>query len=183
MNEQLLPGAGYLKKGKAMNESLYHQLRETSWRRKLTPEEENQVQGWLAAHPDKQAEWEQEQILSEQLRHLANAPLSSNFTSQVMQALDTELARQERAGKSSLTWLERLHKLVPRLAPVSLALVVAITAFVHYRKSDLQEKQVESVASFVTSVPDVPGPEILQDFDAIEKLPAPTDEDLLAALQ
>lgn len=167
-----------------MNESLYHQLRETSWRRKLTPEEETQVLGWLAAHPEKQAEWDQEQILSEQLRHLTDAPLSSNFTGRVMQALDTELARQERAGRRGLAWLQWLHKLAPRLAPVSLALVVAITAFVHYRKSDLQKERLETVASFVTSVPDVPGPAILQDFEAIQKLPPPpTDEELILALQ
>jgi len=31
---------------------------------------ETQLQGWLAAHPDKQAEWELEQSLSEQLRRI-----------------------------------------------------------------------------------------------------------------
>jgi len=163
-----------------MNESLYQELREISWRRKLTPEEETRLQGWLAAHGDKQAEWELEQSLSEQLRHLSDAPLSSNFTSQVMQTLDAELARQEREGHGRHGWLQWLHKLAPRLAPVSLALVVAITAFVHYRKSDHQNRIINSVALVTSS--DVPGPEILKDFDAIEKLP-PTDEDLLAALQ
>jgi anti-sigma factor RsiW len=168
-----------------MNESIYHQLREISWRRKLTPEEETRLQGWLAAHPDRQAEWELEQSLTEQLRHLADAPLSSNFTSQVMQTLDAELARQEREGKGGRNWLQWLHKFAPRLAPVSLALVVAITAFVHYRNSDQEQQQrqtkrVESVEHLVGAVP----LEILEDFDAISHLPLPpTDEDLLAALQ
>ena len=164
-----------------MNESIYHQLREISWRRKLTPEEETRLQSWLAAHPQRQAEWDQEQVLTDQLRHLSNAPLSSNFTSQVMQTLDAELARQEREGRGAYGWLQWLRKLAPRLAPVSLALVVAVTAFVHYRNAD-HEKRVDSVA-FVTSATDGLGPEILQDFEAIEKLPSATDEDLLAALQ
>lgn len=170
-----------------MNESLYHQLRETSWRRKLTPEEETGLQTWLAAHPEKQAEWELEQSLTDQLRHLADAPLSSNFTSQVMQALDAELARQEsRRGRAGVRgWLQWLHRFAPRLAPVSLALVVAITFFVHHRSSDREQRIAESVA-IVTGASDVPAPEILQDFEAISKLP-PTideaDEALLAALQ
>ena len=165
-----------------MNESMYQQLREISWRRKLTPEEETHLQGWLAAHPDKQAEWELEQSLSEQLRHLSDAPLSSNFTSQVIRALDTELARHEREGRSR-NWLQWLNKLAPRLTPVSLALVVAITAFVHYR-SEHQEKRIAENIAIVTAVSDMPGPEILADFEAISKLPPPIDEeDLLAALQ
>src|SRR5687767_7239957 len=153
-----------------MNESIYHHLREISWRRKLTPEEETRLQGWLAAHPDKQAEWDLEQSLSEQLRHLSDAPLSSNFTSQVMQALDSELARQEREGRGGRNWLQWLYKFAPRLAPVSLALVVAITAFVYHHRSNDQEhaRVVESVA-IVTAASDVPGPEILADFEAISK--------------
>ena len=169
-----------------MNELFYQELREISWRRKLTPEEETQLQGWLAAHPDKQAEWELEQSLSEQLRHLSNAPLSSNFTSQVMQALDTELARQEREGRGGRSWLQWLHKLAPRLAPVSLALVVAITFFVYQRgdkvEQQYQAKAIESVLS-VAEANQVPSHEILADFEVIEKLPFAADDDLLAALQ
>lgn len=169
-----------------MNELFYQELREISWRRKLTPEEETQLQGWLAAHPDKQAEWELEQSLSEQLRHLSNAPLSSNFTSQVMQALDTEFARQEREGRGGRSWLQWLHKLAPRLAPVSLALVVAITFFVYQRSDNdpqrLQHaKAIESVVS-VAEADQVPNHEILADFEVIEKLPFASDDDLLAAL-
>ena len=167
-----------------MNESFYQELREISWRRKLTPEEETQLQGWLTAHPEKQAEWELEQSLSEQLRHLSNAPLSSNFTSQVMQALDVELARQEREGRGGRNWLQWLHKFAPRLAPVSLALVVAITFFVYHRGSNVEQQHYSKVAeTVVREVDKVPNPEILADFEAIEKLPLTTDEDLLAALQ
>jgi hypothetical protein len=170
-----------------MNESLYQELRELSWRRKLTPEEETELQGWLAAHPDKQAEWELEQSLSEQLRHLSNAPLSSNFTSQVMRTLDAELSRQEREGRGGRTWLQWLHRFAPRLAPVSLALVVAVTFFVYQRSDNepqrLQHaKVIESVATAFAEADQVPSHEILADFEAIEKLPFASDDDLLAAL-
>lgn len=167
-----------------MNELFYQELREISWRRKLTPEEETQLQGWLAAHPDKQAEWELEQSLSEQLRHLSNAPLSSNFTSQVMQALDAELARQEREGRGGRGWLQWLHKLAPRLAPVSLALVVAITFFVYQRGDKVEQQyQAKAIESVVHAADQVPSHEILADFEVIEKLPFASDDDLLAALQ
>src|SRR4051812_21007999 len=144
-------------------------------------EEETLLQGWLPSHPDKQAWREVEQSLSEQLRHLSDAPLSSNFTSQVMQALDAELMRQEREGRPRHTFLQWLHKLAPRLAPVSLALVVVITYFVQHQKHDHQNRIINSVAIVTSS--DVPGFEILKDFDAIQNLPPAMDEDLLAALQ
>jgi len=167
-----------------MNESLYQELRETSWRRKLTPEEETRLQGWLAAHPDKQAEWELEQSLSEQLRHLSDAPLSSNFTSQVMRTLDAELARQEHEGRGAHGWLQWLHRFAPRLAPVSLALVVAITFFVNYRGEHVQQQQQAKALESVARVSqDMISPEILADFEVIKKLAPPTDEDLLASLQ
>src|SRR5436190_3436208 len=164
-----------------MNESFYQELRESSWRRKLTPEEETELQGWLAAHPEKQAEWELEQSLSEQLRHLSNAPLSSNFTAQVMQALDAELARQEREGRGGRNWLQWLHKFAPRLAPVSLALVVAITFFVHYRGEHEQRHEQAKIIQNISRVPaGMPSAEILADFEAIKELPLGSDDDLLA---
>lgn len=170
-----------------MNEAFYQELREISWRRKLTPEEEAQLQGWLAAHPDKQADWDLEQSLCEQLRHLSNAPLSSNFTSQVMQTLDAELARHEREGRGSRNWLRWLHRLAPRLAPVSLALVAAISFFVYHRSDNNPQQQqqahvIETVARVAAAGDVVPSPDILADFEAIEKLPFASDEDLLAAL-
>jgi hypothetical protein len=67
---------------------------------------------------------------------------------------------------------------------VSLALVVAITFFVYHRGSNVEQQHYSKVAEMVVrEVDTVPSPAILADFEAIEKLPLATDEDLLAALQ
>src|SRR5262245_66668141 len=86
-----------LEKGNRMSDSLYKELLEASWRRKLTPEEETRLQHYLAAHPEAQAEWEDEMALSFHLRQLPDAPLSSNFTARVLEAVELEQRRQERA--------------------------------------------------------------------------------------
>jgi hypothetical protein len=60
---------------------------------------------------------------------------------------------------------------------------------VHYRNSDQEQEQrqlaqqskLAEIVEQVVTAPDMPSHEILQDFEAISKLP--TDEDLLAALQ
>ena len=40
------------------SDPIYDQLRELSWRRKLTGAEEARLRAWLAAHPEAQADWE-----------------------------------------------------------------------------------------------------------------------------
>ena len=66
----------------------YEALREASWRRKLTPEEEQQLRLWLAAHPEAEAEWEAETALNEKLAALPEVPVSSNFTARVLEVTD-----------------------------------------------------------------------------------------------
>src|SRR5688572_24458067 len=162
-----------------MSES--QELREAVWRRKLTPEEEARLQALLAAKPAEQREWEQEIALTEQLRQLPDAALSSNFTAQVMQALDTELARQERTGHTSSHWLFWFRRWAPKLAPVTLALVVGAFSLQRYQLHT-REQMAESVRT-VFANPDVLVPEVAEDFEVIRHLPSVTDEDLLAALQ
>jgi anti-sigma factor RsiW len=171
------------KKDDSMNDELYTELLESSWRRQLTAEEEAQVRAWLAAHPEAQADWEEEGLLTQRLERLPRAPLASNFTAQVMQKLDQELAREERQrrGWRMPQWWRRL---VPRLAPALLLAVLAATGVVQYQKYQ-QTQMVDSVKR-LTPVASVLQPEIMQDFDAIQQLrhvPSVSDEELLAALQ
>jgi hypothetical protein len=158
------------------------QLRETVWRRKLTPEEEARLQNLLAANPAQQREWEQEIALTEHLRQLPEAPVPSNFTAQVMQALDVELARQEREGQATAGWLFWFRRWAPKLAPVTLALIVGAFSLQTYRNHQTREEMARNVA-MVLSTPEVLTPEIMEDFEVIQHLPSVTDEDLLAALQ
>ena len=165
-----------------MNESVEKQLREAVWRRKLTPEEEARLQNLLASDAIQQREWEREIALTDHLRQLPDAAVSSNFTAQVMQALDAELARQDRAGHGTNHWLFWFRRWAPKLAPVTLALVVGAFSLQTYRSHQTREAMAESVA-MVLANPDVLAPEIMEDFEVIQQLPSVTDEDLLAALQ
>jgi anti-sigma factor RsiW len=162
-----------------MSES--QELQEAIWRRKLTPEEEARLQALLAAQPVEQRAWEQEIALTDHLRQLPDAPLSSNFTAQVMQALDSELARQERERQASSHWLFWFRRWAPRLAPVTLALIVGAFSLQKYQEHT-RDQMVRSVAT-VFSNPDVLSPEVVDDFEVIRHLPSVTDEDLLVALQ
>ena len=164
-----------------MSESEQH-LREAVWRRKLTPEEEAHLQRLLAANPAQQREWDREIALTDHLRQLPEAPIPSNFTAQVMQALDAELARQERAGASTGGWLFWFRRWAPKLAPVTLALIVGAFSVQTYRNHQTREEMAASVAMML-SESEVLSPEIMEDFEVIQHLPSVTDEDLLAALQ
>ena len=166
-----------------MNDDLYNDLLEASWQRKLTAEEEAQLRGWLAAHPEKQPDWEEELALNQQLERLPNAPLASNFTAQVLGKLDLELRREEReaARPGKRAWWRGL---VPRFASVLLLGLLAGTGIVQYREH--QREEMADGLEHVAPIASVLQPDVLQNFDAIHHLghvPAVSDEELLAALQ
>ena len=163
-----------------MNDELYNELLEASWQRKLTADEEAQLRAWLAAHPEAQADWAEEALLTQQLERLPNAPLASNFTAQVMGKLELDLAREERerTRRPWSTW----WRVVPRYAAVAALAVLAGLGVLRHRE---HQAMVESVAN-VTPFASVLEPEIIKDFDAIRQLryvPVVSDEELLAALQ
>src|SRR5688572_23966321 len=123
-----------------MNDDLYNDLLEASWQRKLTAEEEAQLRGWLAAHPEKQPGWEEEGALNQQLDRLPDAPVASNFTAQVLGKLDLELQREEREARATRGKLTSWWKgLVPRFAAVLLLGLLAGTAVVQYREHQRSE--------------------------------------------
>jgi len=165
-----------------MNDPLYQKLLEVSWQRPLTPEEEAELQAYLAAHPHAQAEWEEETLLTQQLRQLPTAPLSSNFTALVLQAVRAE-AGKPRWTATTFEWLAWVRRFLPRAASIGLALLLVITAVHQYRAAG-RAQLAKSVAALSPVTP--LNPEILQDFDAIVQLsqaPTVADEDLLGALE
>jgi len=165
-----------------MNDELYNELLEASWRRKLTAEEEAQLRAWLAAHPEAQADWDDEALLTQQLERLPNAPLASNFTAQVMGKLELDLAREEREQRHSR--MPKWWRWVPHYASV-LIVVLLIGAGVHQYREHKRTEMARSVAQ-VTPFASVLKPDIIKDFDAIQQLrhvPIVSDEELLAALQ
>src|ERR1043166_4926015 len=90
-----------------MTESDYNQLREQSWRRKLSPNEEAELRAWLAAHPEAQADWETEAGLTEVLNRLPNAPVPSNFTARVLQNIECDAAAEVRKRVPGRNWFLR----------------------------------------------------------------------------
>jgi hypothetical protein len=164
------------------NDPIYRELRELSWRRKLTAAEEAQLQVWLAAHPEAQADWEAEAGLNAALGRLPDAPVPSNFTARVLRAIEREAAAGLR--QSQAKWRTWLHlRWLPRVAFA--AVVVGAGVLSYHEVQVVQRKKLVASVAAVSAVSSLPSAEILKDFDAIQALnPAPVpDEQLLAVLK
>lgn len=165
------------------DENLYKDLRELSWKRKLSPAEETRLRAWLEAHPEAQADWEAEAGLNDALTRLAEPQVPSNFTARVLAEVKADAARQERESGRRQTW--RLWSWLPKAALASLVLVAGLLGLQYHQRAQL-EKRVEYARSIATisDVPSLPSPAILQDFDAIHAMEQPVaDEELLKAFQ
>ena len=157
-------------------------LRDLLWRRKLTEAEQAQLRDWLAAHPDQKPGVDDEQQLTRFLDRLQDAPLSSNFTARVMQAVEHEATCQARGRvvhRQGWWW----RSLMPRLALVA-ALVFGVF-FIHQRYQDARAAELVKSVIAVSQVESLPDTAFLKDFDAIRRLskPPPVDEELLTLLQ
>ena len=162
------------------NNPIYNHLRELSWRRKLTSAEEAELRAWLEAHPEDRADWEVEAGLDTALARLPDAPLASNFTVRVLQAVEREATAQPRP---SGWWTGlRLHWL-PKAAFAATVVGAGLVSY-HLIQDAERKRLAESVAT-VSDVSSLPSPEILQDFDAIRvsNPTPPPDEQLLAVLK
>jgi anti-sigma factor RsiW len=164
------------------NDPLYNQLRELSWRRKLTGDEEAALRSWLTAHPEAQEEWEVEAVLNEGLSRLPDAPVASNFTARVLQAVELDQAAEARRPRRKWQIWIRLGWL-PRVAVAAIVLGAGLLSF-HQVQLTHNRARIEAVAA-VADVSSLPSPDVLKDFDAIQRLSQapPADEELLAALQ
>lgn len=165
-----------------INDPIYTELRELSWRRPLTAAEKAQVRAFLTAHPEAQADWEAEVGLNEALSSLPEAPVASNFTARVLQAVERESLAEERQGRRQGFWFWG-QQWLPRLAFVAVALGTALIS--HDQIVSARRARVGQSVTIVADVSSLPSPEILKDYDAISALsetPAP-DMALLAALK
>jgi anti-sigma factor RsiW len=164
----------------SMNERDYQVLREASWRRPLSSEEEARLQSHLAAHPEAQADWEADAQLTHLLGQLPEAPLASNFTAQVLEAADRAAAAQRSDWRG---WWARWARLpLPRLAWAAAFLALA---FLGYRQFHSPPEDPVKQAILGTYAAGLPEPDLLQDFDAIQRLsqmPPPADENLWLVL-
>lgn len=152
------------------DDNLYKELREQSWRRKLSPAEDAQVRLWLETHPEARADWEVEAGLNDALDRLKEPEVSSNFTARVLAALDADAAREKGAGTAGWRqgWRWWNWRWLPKAALCSVVLMAGLLGLQHYR----HEKRVQYARSVATisEVASLPSPTILQDFDAIHAM-------------
>ncbi len=173
-----------------MRDPTYQELLETSWRRPLTAAETARLQALLAADPAAAADWQAEEAVGRLLRGLPEPALSSNFTAQVMRAVEAEAG-----GSQTSAWVGWYRRWAggfwPKLAWASALALVATATLVRHNRLE-RTRLIHDLAQFPT-VGTLPPAEVLRDFDAIcqikvvpppvKEVPAISDDDLLKALQ
>jgi len=162
---------------------LHDQMRELSWRRRLTPAEETRLRTWLTDHPEAQTEWEAEAALTESLSLLPEPPVASNFTARVVQAVEQESRTGERVPGFQRRLGLRLSLWLPRFGLAAVFLSAAMLSYDRLKPSP-EARQAASL-KLVAEVVSLPAPKILEDFDAILALgdTPPADEELLRLLE
>ena len=152
---------------------VYQRLREIGWRRRLTPAEQAELRAWLIAHPEAQADVAADAALDAALEKLPDAPVSSNFTARVLQAIEQEEAKENRKSprRTYLWWV-----FWPRAA---VATLVVGCGFLFWQHQALKQQELASVAREVANVQVFSDPSVLTDFEVIASL-SPADDGLLA---
>lgn len=156
------------------NDSLYSRLRETAWRRKLTPAETAQLEEWLARHPEAERDWDVELALTGSLERLQDVPVASNFTARVLRRAERHV--QEVAPTRD--WAGLWRRLIPRFAVVAVGAMVVLVGYGRY-ESGQRAKIARGVAT-VTEVGTVPSAEALWDFDTVRVLAEARTDDRVA---
>ena len=114
--------------------------------------------------------------LRELLSRLSDAPVSSNFTARVLQAVELEELRAARTRGWRWNW----HALLPRAAVAAVVVVAAGFAFHQHEIYNQRFELAKNVVLVAQASP--PSVDALQNFDAIQRMgrPAHADEGLLA---
>jgi len=117
--------------------------------------------------------------LTKALAKLPDAPIASNFTARVMQAIELEESRARHQRKSGWNW----HALLPRVAVASVAVVFGGLVLHQYEISSQRHAIADTVAQ--VAMQPLPSVDALQNFDAIKRMsqPAHADDELLALYQ
>ena len=149
----------------------------------MTQAEEAELRVWLAAHPDAQLDFESEAALTQSLHNLPDAPVPSNFTARVLQAVEREEASKVRETRAQWrAWLH-LHRWLPRAAVACLLVGTGLFTYRHHQVKVDQQLDLQSVRT-VSEVRSLPSPEILKDFEAVRAMRRTgPDEELLALMQ
>jgi anti-sigma factor RsiW len=176
-----------------MNNPVHDELIRLSLKRELTEEDRARVDAALAAHPELREQWENDAVLGRMLRQLPDAPVSSNFTARVLDAIDLDARRDARAQRKP-GWRDHLRALQPRLGwGVGLAALIAFGTH-QYRMQQAGRAQAEieqaqlvyDIRNLSQDFAALPGPEVFRDFEAINQfrqVSAGNDDELLKVLR
>ena len=160
-----------------MNDPLFNKLREASWRRPLTADEEAELRAWLVAHPNAHLDIESDSALRDLLNRLPDAPVPSNFTSRVLAAVERDDAAVLRE-KRPRTWSWRA--ILPKVALAAIALF--LSGIYYEQRQSTQSVELLHKAAAVSEFVALSDPAVLRDFETIRRIEeAPiADRDLLA---
>lgn len=156
-----------------MNEP--HKFQELNWRRTLPAAEQDELRAALAKNPEALAEFESEVGLTYALGKLPAAPMSSNFTARVLQAVELESKRAERnIAPRWLVWLR--SGWIPKLAFASLMVCAGMLSY-HQHDMVTRKNLARDMAAISVVVADF-SPEDLAAIRNLDK--AKPDIELLA---
>jgi anti-sigma factor RsiW len=177
--KKLCSEIGFKQRERIMSEIEFEKLREASWRRKLTTQEEAALNRYLATHAEARTQWEEESGLNELFGKLPTAPISTNFTARVLQEVQRDAERNSQRKHGIFHWIR--FNWLPRIAFASLLLCGGIVSVHQIRVA--QRTQIARDIATVSSAATVPQ-QWLEDFEAIDHLSQPPiDNELLAALE
>jgi hypothetical protein len=144
---------------------------ESLWRRKLSDAE----RACLRTRP----ELELEARLTDALAKMPDAPVPSNFTARLLDAIDLEEARAARSRGWTWNW----RALFPRLA---VAAAVLIFAGISIQRYEIRSQRAELAKNLMlVASAQLPSTDALENLDAIQRMgqSSHADGELLAALQ
>lgn len=165
-----------------MSEHEFNQLLETAQRRRLTPAEEARAREYLLAHPGAQAVWEQETALTQLLDRLAPAPVPSNFTHRVLEAVRAE--RRPAPSRARAGWLAGVRRWLPLKTATAMAAVALSVVLIHHRRQEAERAELARSLEAFSEVAAVSGLDVFRDFEAIRllhELPQDVDADFVSA--
>ncbi|MEW6304299.1 MAG: hypothetical protein AB1705_12550 [Verrucomicrobiota bacterium] len=168
-----------------MNEAQRKQLREKVLRGDLSLEEQARLEAYVAAHPESATDLKDDLTLNQLLEQLPDAPLSSNFTARVLQAVEREQRATERGLEKMGRW-SWLHEVGWARAVTAVSMALAVGLLTTYVYQEHQRAELAQSLTHVTEVTSstIPSVDILKDFEAINRLSQKADVDYeLLAMQ
>jgi ferric-dicitrate binding protein FerR (iron transport regulator) len=160
----------------------YEEIKEAGWRRPLNKDEAAALQKFLAAHPETRQAWGEEAALNRLLERLPAPPVSSNFTSRLLLAVQAAPVRSTwRDWFAPALWLPEGRAW--RVAMCSMMVGMGLFSFHEYQT--IHRVRMARDLAGVSRVAALPPMEWLKDFDTINGMSQVkvADDDLLAALE